>query len=71
MKPPAAAAQICTVEVADRQFALHFVDGNFSGVLLKGRHAFRKAAGGHTFRLVDREKKVYRCIYCDAEHKVK
>ena len=25
----------------------------------------------HTFRLVDREKKVYRCIYCDAEHKVK
>ena len=53
MKPPAAAAQICTVEVADRQFALHFVDGNFSGVLLKGRHAFRKAAGGHTFRLVD------------------
>lgn len=49
----AAAAQICTVEVADRQFALHFVDGNFSGVLLKGRHAFRKAAGGHTFRLVD------------------
>ena len=51
--PLAAAAQICTVEVADRQFALHFVDGNFSGVLLKGRHAFRKAAGGHTFRLVD------------------
>ena len=53
LKPLAAAAQICTVEVADRQFALHFVDGNFSGVLLKGRHAFRKAAGGHTFRLVD------------------
>ena len=25
----------------------------------------------HTFRLVDRENKVYRCIYCDAEHKVK
>ena len=47
------AAQICTVEVADRQFALHFVDGNFSGVLLKGRHAFWKAAGDHTFRLVD------------------
>ena len=25
----------------------------------------------HTFKLVDRENKVYRCIYCDAEHKVK
>ena len=24
----------------------------------------------HTFKLVDREKKVYRCIYCDAAHKV-
>lgn len=25
----------------------------------------------HEFRLVDREKGVYRCIYCDAEHIVK
>ena len=25
----------------------------------------------HTFKLVDRENKVYRCIYCDAEHRVK
>ena len=25
----------------------------------------------HTFKLVDRENKLYRCIYCDAEHKVK
>ena len=25
----------------------------------------------HTFKLVDRENKVYRCIYCDAEHMVK
>ena len=25
----------------------------------------------HTFKLVDRENKVYRCIYCDAEHTVK
>ena len=25
----------------------------------------------HTFRLVDRENKVYRCAYCDAEHRVK
>lgn len=22
----------------------------------------------HTFKLVDEEKKVYRCVYCDAEH---
>lgn len=25
----------------------------------------------HSFRLTDRENKVYRCVYCDAEHKVK
>ena len=25
----------------------------------------------HTFRLTDRRKKAYRCIYCDAEHRVK
>lgn len=25
----------------------------------------------HTFRLVDRGNKVYRCAYCDAEHRVK
>ncbi|MDD6042899.1 MAG: aspartate carbamoyltransferase regulatory subunit [Eubacteriaceae bacterium] len=25
----------------------------------------------HSFRLTDREKKIYRCVYCDAEHKVK
>lgn len=25
----------------------------------------------HTFKLVDKEKKVYRCVYCDAEHRIK
>lgn len=25
----------------------------------------------HTFKLVDKKNKIYRCIYCDAEHKVK
>ena len=25
----------------------------------------------HTIRLTDRSKKAYRCIYCDAEHRVK
>lgn len=25
----------------------------------------------HTFKLVDKENKIYRCVYCDAEHKVK
>mgnify|MGYP002617245816 FL=1 len=25
----------------------------------------------HPFRLTDRSKKAYRCIYCDAEHRVK
>ena len=25
----------------------------------------------HIFKLVDKEKKIYRCAYCDAEHRVK
>ena len=25
----------------------------------------------HEFRLVDKERKIYRCCYCDAEHRVK
>ena len=25
----------------------------------------------HEFKLVNKEKKIYRCVYCDAEHKVK
>ena len=25
----------------------------------------------HTFKLVDKKNKIYRCIYCDAEHRVK
>ncbi len=25
----------------------------------------------HEYRLVDRENKVYRCVYCDAEHRIK
>ena len=24
----------------------------------------------HTFKLINKEKKVYRCAYCDAEHKI-
>ena len=25
----------------------------------------------HTFKLVDKKNKIYRCIYCDTEHRVK
>ena len=25
----------------------------------------------HVFKLVDKDKKVYRCVYCDVEHKAK
>ena len=25
----------------------------------------------HTFKLVAKERKIYRCVYCDAEHKIK
>lgn len=53
LEHPEIARETVTVEVADQQLALHFVDGNFSGVLRKGKHAFWMAQHTHEFRLVD------------------
>lgn len=46
-------AQTVCVEVGDRQLALHFVNGKFSGALLRGKYAFFTAYNKHDFTLVD------------------
>lgn len=41
------------VEVADSELALHFVDGKFSNVLTRGKHAFWNGGGEHSFKRID------------------
>ncbi len=45
-----------TIEVTDRQLALHYIDGKFNGILGTGRYAFWKAFGKHTFTFADMTK---------------
>lgn len=47
------AKRVSVVEVSDEQLALHFVNGKFSSVIRKGKHAFWSACGNHEFKLVD------------------
>ncbi len=47
------AASASVVEVADRQLALHFVNGKFSAVLSNGKYAFWQVTDRHTYQLVD------------------
>ena len=49
---PEIAKQTASVQVADQQLALHFVDGIFAEALSKGQHAFWSIQHSHTFQLV-------------------
>ena len=53
LEDPAIARAAASVEVADQQLALHYVNGVFQEALRKGRHAFWNLRGEHTFQLVD------------------
>ena len=44
---------IVTVNVADDQLALHYVDGRYFGVLEKGGYAYWNIFHKHTFKIVD------------------
>ncbi len=44
---------VTTVEVTDKQLALHYVDGKFCGILKVGKYAFWKAFGDHKFTFAD------------------
>ncbi len=50
---PEVAKQLITVDVADQQLALHFVNGKFHNVLRSGKHAFWSIVDQHEFRMVD------------------
>lgn len=43
------------VEVADNEFCLHYLNGNFMGITSSGRYAFWKEAGKHEFRTINNE----------------
>ncbi len=47
------AQAVTTVEVGDKQVALHYADGNFEGILATGKHAFWTDFARHEFTLVD------------------
>ncbi len=47
---------VTTVEVNDDQFALHYVDGKFRGLLKSGKYAFWNAFGEHKFTFADISK---------------
>ena len=49
---PEIAKQTASVQVADQQLALHFVDGIFAEALSEGQHAFWSIQHSHTFQLV-------------------
>ena len=42
-----------TVEVADQQLALHYVNGKFEDALRRGKYAFWAVTDRHDYRLVD------------------
>ncbi len=49
----AVAASVTVVEVGDTEMALHFVNGKFSSVLRRGKHAFWSVTDTHEFKIVD------------------
>lgn len=50
-----AAESLIFHEVADNEFDLHYLDGNFKSLLLPGRYAFWKAGGRHEFKKLNRD----------------
>ena len=53
LSDPAVASRTASVEVGDEQLALHYVNGIFSGVLPRGKHAYWTVTDRHEFTLVD------------------
>ncbi len=47
------AGQISIVEVADQQIALHYVNGKFFSMLVRGKYAFWAVCDRHEYKLVD------------------
>ena len=47
--------KLIPVEVADNEYCLHYLNGNFRGITSGGRYAFWKDAGQHEFRMINNE----------------
>ncbi|WP_346355282.1 SPFH domain-containing protein [Azotosporobacter soli] len=45
--------ELSVVDVADRQIAIHFIDGKFRGVLGTGKYAFWNVLKQHRFEMID------------------
>lgn len=45
--------ELATIDVADKEIALHYIDGKFKEVLATGKYAFWTALQKHTFTLVN------------------
>lgn len=50
---PKLAAQTTVVEVGDEELVLHYVNGRFSSILRRGKHAFWSVIDRHEFQKVD------------------
>ncbi len=48
-----AASKLAYIEVPEMHFALHYVNGQYSGILLNGRYAFWAVTDKHEFNLID------------------
>ncbi len=53
LKDPEITKQVSSVDVADQQLALHFIDGKFAHALRKGKYAFWNVQKKHAFQMVD------------------
>ena len=49
----AVANDVSVIEVADEKLALHFVNGKFDSVLLRGKYAFWSVVDKHEYKIVD------------------
>ena len=49
----AVSESVSVVEVKDRELALHFINGNFSSVLGRGKHAFWSCINKHEYLITD------------------
>ena len=47
------ADRVAVAEVGDQELALHYVNGKFSSVLYRGKHAFWSVTNQHEFKIVD------------------
>lgn len=56
MSAEGASKALITLEVADNECCLHYLDGNFMSLLLSGKYAFWKERGRHEFKKINKDE---------------